>query len=293
MGRTSSQDYVKYASYAYISRYEETESSKPTGVLFNKFMTLLNVHLKDTLGENIKLPHCWYRWGDEVVRYNMPYVVWNQDDPRKTTVSFSGAVPDMRRDRVTSTIDDYVGKFIRRYSGPEGAEMAIDEVYSNAPFEFQNGYRLLRENLKISKNSFNYTGRIDLVRGLYEDAMRTYPAKSFPKLEPQRIQFEKVFSKALDECLSPDRLEQISETFWFFFCYHLRLHSRCHENVPKETLTVWKSALPDALDEYEEKMQNYAHYLFREGSDDDVIRDMLKERDSRLARIDELMAALE
>ncbi len=293
MSDTSSQDYVKYASYTFIREYSRSESEGPTGVLFNKFMTLLNVHLKDTLGKNIGLQHCWYRWGDEVVRYSMPYLVWNHDDPRRTTVSFTDAVPEIGRDAVRSIIDDYVGTFIDTYSGPEGAEMAIDDLYSNAPFEFQNEFRKLRENLRIAKDSFDFDTRIGMTRSLYEQAMRSFPSESFPDLRLQRVQFERVFSEALDRRMSADRLQQISETFWFYFCYHLRLHRRCHENVTKETLDVWRSVLPDAFEEYEESMQSYAHYLFPEGSDDAVVSDLLAERDRRLDRIDRLMAAME
>lgn len=170
--------------------------------------------------------------------------------------------------------------------------MAIDEVYSEAPFEFQNDYRVLRENLKQARLSVPLSNHTDLVRGLYAKAMSAYPMESFESTRIQKEQFRKVFDQALDEGLTVDRLQQISETFWFYFCYHLRLHRDCHENVSAETLRIWREALPEAGEVYEEKMQNYAHYLFPDGSDDPVIKKLLEDRRERLDELGSIMAEM-
>lgn len=286
-------DYVRYASGLFIKRYESKQGSQPTGVLYNKFMTLLNRELKNKLGENMGLPHCWYRWGDEVVRHDMPYLVWNHDNPRQTLVTFSGQVLDSpSRDDMSTFISSFADSFIARYGGDEGFEMAIDEVYSEAPFEFQNDYRVLRENLKQARSNVPLSNHTDLVRGLYAKAMSAYPMESFESTRIQKEQFRKVFDQALDEGLTADRLQQISETFWFYFCYHLRLHRDCHENVSAETLRIWREALPEAGEVYEEKMQNYAYYLFPYGSDDPVINGLLEDRKERLDELGSIMAEM-
>ena len=85
----------------------------------------------------------------------------------------------------------------------------------------------------------------------------------------------------------------MSETFWFYFCYHLRLHRDCHANVPGSTLDIWESILPEALDIYQEKIQNYAYYLFPDGSDDPVINRLLMDRKKRFNDLNALLAAMD
>ena len=294
MTTNRSLDYVRYASYMFIDRYSRVKGKPPSGVLYNKFMTLLNRELKDKLGMDMRLPHCWYRWGDEVVRYNMPYLSWIHDDPRQTTVMFSGPTPvPVDQDEIVRYTGSYADRFIAKYGGDEGVDLAIDEVYSGAPFEFQNDYRALRENLKEAKSNVPISNHTEFVRSLYDKAMSDYPAASFQSTKVQVEQFRKVFEKAMDEGLSVNRLQQISETFWFYFCYHLRLHRSCHENVSKETISIWKSVLPEALEVFEEKMQNYAYYLFPDGSEDPVINDMLENRRRRLDELRSIMMEMD
>ena len=170
--------------------------------------------LKDKLGTDMRLPHCWYRWGDEVVRYNMPYLTWNHDDPHQTTVMFSGStlIP-VDQDEIIRYTGSYADVFIARYGGNGGVDLAIEEVYSGAPFEFQNDYRALRENLKEVKSNFPISNYVEFVRGLYNKAMSGYPITSFQSTKVQVEQFRKVFEKAMDEGLSVNRLQQISEAF--------------------------------------------------------------------------------
>ena len=68
--------------------------------------------------------------GDEVVRQGMSYLSWNYDSPGETRVMFTedaAEFPD--DDRVKRYIDSYASRFIHAYSGPEGVEMAVDDVY--------------------------------------------------------------------------------------------------------------------------------------------------------------------
>ena len=56
-------DYVRYACRAFIEGHEGSVGCSPSGVMFNKFMTLLYRDVRRTLGVDIRLPYCWYRWG--------------------------------------------------------------------------------------------------------------------------------------------------------------------------------------------------------------------------------------
>lgn len=253
-------DYVMYTSYIFISQYRSTCGSNPSGVMYNKFMIMLNRELIDKIGMDIRLPHCWYRWGDEVVRCNMPYLEWNHDDPNKTIVQFSDHMHDPSyRDEVSNHTRLFAKEFISRYTGTEGVDLAMDEIHSKAPFRFQNDFRTLMDSLRPTHESISVSHRQDMVRDLYQIAMRNYPLRSFPSTELEVTQFDRLFTKALDEGLSVDRLQQMSETFWLFFCYRLRLHKDCHANVPGSTLDVWEGVLPESLDIYQEKIQNYAY----------------------------------
>src|SRR5437762_11314562 len=74
-------DLLNFASYQVITKYEQVTGAKPSGLFFNKVLSVLNrdlgaVHLQ------LRLPHCWYRWGDEVVRILMPrHLQWVHEDP--------------------------------------------------------------------------------------------------------------------------------------------------------------------------------------------------------------------
>ena len=283
-------DYVRYASWRFITGYVESEGRQPTGVLFNKFMTLLHRNLKVRHGVDIRLPHCWYRWGDEVVRHGMSYLQWDHVEPGETRVSFRDPVQDIDGDdSVVKLIDPFVEHFIARYSGEEGAEMAVDEVYAAAPFEFQNRFRMLRESLRISRTNLVAVNQTDVIDSLFENAMGCFPHDEFPEVSPYAVQFSAVFKAALDSGVYVRELQEIAEYFWFYFCYHLRLHDRCHENVSVQTLGVWADAIPAETTDYERTIQNQAYLVDPEGSSGDVVRALLLERERRISAVYELL----
>ena len=54
-------DYARYACQVFIGGHEGSVGCSPTGVMFNKFMTLLYQDIRRTRGVDSSLPHCWYR----------------------------------------------------------------------------------------------------------------------------------------------------------------------------------------------------------------------------------------
>ncbi len=291
-------DYVKIASSIFLSKFEKQTGKPATGVLYNKYLSLFNTELQKTYGRDIlKLPHCWYRWGDEVVRYYLPYLDWNHDDLTVTTVSLrENADGDCGyEDAITNAAKAYADKFIAEYGGKEGAEKAIDEVYQNAPFPFQNKYRMLRESLRISRKNTPMNNFYGYIRSLFEQAMEEYPS-AFKELTKQKKEFEAVFNLAMESNASQDELFEISERFWFFFCYHLRLNSKCHFNVQKTTIATWEEVIPLETGRFEKVMQNYA-WKFSGGNIDEktdrTIVQLIEDRKERIDNITRLLAELD
>ena len=290
MRRNDRDCYVEKIAYQFITKYSSQNNELPYGVIFNKYMTLVHRDVRDFLGEDIGLPHCWYRWGDEVVRYDMPYVSWIHENSGETRVSYVGSLDHIQRnDRILSYTGSRADEFIRTYRGREGMESAIDQVYSNAPFEFQNNFRILRENLKIAKYRNLLSNHASLVRGLFEEAMDSFPRDEFPGMDIEIEEFESVFNRALDRNLSAEKLQDISESFWFMFCYHLRLHPRCHENVSRRTLEIWNKALLDSKEDYSMAMERYASYLVDDVEADRTIMDLDSRCRKRFGEIEALL----
>ena len=286
---TEVPDHVKIASFIFLDEYRSKNRDDPSGIVYNKFMTLLNSGLKkDHI--DLRLPHCWYRWGDEVVRYHMPYLYWNHDDPRYTTVLWKGKSPRYDvKDPVVQKIKKFSDKFINEYSGPEGAEMAIDKVYENAPFKFQNEYRQLRESLKITKSRVppkNFVNSV--IMPLFEKAMNTFP-KEFSSIENAKNDFTEVFRIAAEGGAAVHELFEMAEEFWFFFCYHLRLHPKCRENVPKTTLDIWEDVIPWESEMYGRGLQNNVHRFYRGRPSNPVAERLLEERRTEVDEFERLL----
>jgi hypothetical protein len=217
----------------------------------------------------------------------MPFIDWNHDDISTTSVSFSDKAPRYSvNDVAVKTAMDFAEEFMKKYSGPKGQEEAIDEVYSDAPFKFQNDYRKLRESLRISRKNNPFNNYHDYIDGLFRDVMESFPPE-FGFLNSRFEEFRETFRLALSNNASPDDLFEISETFWFFFCYHLRLNNRCHENVPQSTLDVWREVLPEEEDKYRMFVQNQVADYPNDGSNP-VIGRLLQERKIRLDESDSL-----
>lgn len=284
-------DHVRTASYIFLNEYKGRTGRDATGVLYNKYLTLLHRDLKKE-GIDIRLSHCWYRWGDAVVQYYLPYIHWTHDDLDKTTVSFVGRPRYDHDDPVVIRSKEFAKEFIDSYgNGTEGVESAIDEVYSEAPFEFQNEYRKLRESLRISKSRNPYENFKDYALSLLKNAMDVFP-KEFSVISRQKDEFVAVFEGAVRNNTPEEVLFDMAEDFWFFFCYYLRINKKCHENVTNETLRIWRSVIPSEKERFERSIQNYAHQ-FCDGDDNAIVQGMLRRRTERLSELKQLLSDIE
>ena len=292
MSRRYKQDYTKIASFIFLDEFDRRYGHKATGVLFNKYLTLLNVGLKEDLGIDMKLAHCWYRWGDVVVGQMIPYIQWTHSDLNMTSVSFIGESPTFsRKDPVVEYICSFTDDFSHRYGDwKEGVEMAVDDVYANAPLDFQRDYKILRESLKISKANMPYSNSREYIGSLFDKAMSSFPDSQFRSVVAKKNDFAAVFRESLARGASNEDLFEIAEDFWFFFCYHLRL--KYNDNVRRDILDQWRERLPLEADRYEASIQNYA-YQFCSDSKDPAVRKLLLEREERLTELDVLLEGLE
>ena len=289
--RKHEEDYVKLASFLYTKRFREEFGHDVSGVLFNKYLTLLNYESKEKRNIDIGLAHCWYRWGDVVVRQSLPYTRWTHSDLNLTQVTFTGKEPDpVAGDPVFGHITEFTEQFIRRYRDDrEGVESAVDDIYTRAPLDFQRDYKKFRESLKISRENIPYDNVNDYLRGLFATAMDSFP-QGFRNIRGQKNAFSAVFAYAIDNNVPADDLFDIAEDFWFFFCYHLRV--RYNENVAPSIIDGWKNSLDLETRRYDASIQNYA-YEFCRDSRNPVIQGLIESRAERLNELDALMKGLD
>ena len=258
---------LKFVAYYVVRQFKKRTRRDPTGLYFNKAMSLINTKLKEE-GYNLRLPHCWYRWGDEVVRYYMPFELgWNHEDPPSTKVTWEGDVPrgmiDLRlQDKVKSLSDEMADQF-----SSENLSEMVEQVYMNAPFDFQRLYKKVRDSFlsilraEVAVENFNISKLIPQL----EEAIAAFPEDSeFDEIRAHLPAFKSLLMHVLStENTDYSLANEISEEFWFWFCYFLRLHPRAHENIGKEALAIWSERLEVETDLYMRAFGEHVLRLFR------------------------------
>jgi hypothetical protein len=151
-------------------------------------------------------------------------------------------------------IREMVLQLVERYHEVEDIEDLVDEVYDYAPFEFQRKYRRVRNLFyDLVKGKIRIEDTVDNVLvPLIDEALGQFPREEFRDL----LTYSTSFREAIAIVLKEDSLElrlanELSEEFWFLFCYFLRLHPRCHENITIKTIKIWESQLPERIERYE------------------------------------------
>jgi len=279
--------YVKVASQIFLEQYRNRNGTDSNGVLYNKYLTLLHRELK-AYGKDIKLPHCWYRWGDIVVSHCIPFIQWNHSAQNHTSVTWYGdCVKYDNKDEVVVLIKKNASLFISNHSGSEAHEIAKDEVYDGAPFRFQNEYRKLRESLDPTNRTAQIDNYLEYIANLFESSMSTFPSE-FKKINSQKEEFISVFNVMLREKASSKDIFDLTEYFWFFFCYHLRLNKKCHENVSKDVLSHWEESLPWETMKFDHILQNFTDKFYNGSYRDECLESILTRRAERMEILDRL-----
>ena len=209
-----------------------------------------------TVHVQLRLPHCWYRWGDEVVRILMPrHLQWVHEDPPRTTVTWDADSPDVQEDLPAfRQITDRVDELLKRYSDPNAIDDLIRLVYTYAPFRFQDEYRQLRNMfIDLRGTEIPLEGLSNaVVAPLLRKALNVFPTEAFPDFANNVRPFDIAMTALLHADLKGLALaRELSEAFWFAFCYYLRVHPSAHENIPDSTVEYWTSSLPTQMAHYD------------------------------------------
>jgi len=243
---------LKVASYYTVSFFKIKAKKLPTGIYFNKILSLAHHELKEE-GIRINLPHVWYRYGDEVVRYHMPYELdWNHERENLTTVNWKGkhltlAPSDDYSRRIMEKIETLTHKYYNDFKG------IVEKNYSYAPFQFQKDFLKIREMFYGVRDAFNFDLKTlnTLSKPTLEKMFANFPISEFPILND-----EYSIAMALKEILLEDNnpdlniFQEFSVAFWFMFCYCLRTHKKASENVPRKTVEFWRSKIPFQKEKY-------------------------------------------
>lgn len=233
------------AVYLAIDECETRFDTLPSGVYFNKILSVLHRRLTD-VGVDIGLPHCWYRYGDEVVRYCLPsQVVWSHEAEDRTTVVWEGESPRVLDTQEGARLETEIGQIMDEYP-PDSLDALVDRVYSYAPFEFQRSFRYFKERLDLAQ--FSDIEPRQVAEGILlpnlEKASEDFRSQEFGDLKvKKRACFEVLEQLLTTGSPNLDLALEVAESFWFHYCYYLRLHPRAHENVPVQTRQVWMEKL--------------------------------------------------
>ena len=256
---------VAYASYYFIERCKTESETTPSGLYFNKALSFINTEMKRRK-QNIKVPHCWYRWGDEVVRYFMPVeLAWSHEEAGYTKVDWIGHPPkveESKADLIKILIDEFLYKYPMK--NKDWYEELLADHYDTAPFEFQKTFKVCRDILfdRIKSNTNNEVKGGDVLQTLFENAFKSFPND---KLFSPVKAFIPTFLKLIAYPLSGSRqdmsiVNDLSEEFWYWFAYFLRVHPSAHENVDQETIAYWRSLLVLETSHF---YRNFDDYVYR------------------------------
>lgn len=289
---------LEVASFEVIKQHEKTIGSPPTGLYFNKLMLLSYSKLRKGYGIDIKLPHCWYRYGDEVVRYLMPNDVrWNHETPLYTTVSWPGWEPQYD-DESINIVKDVVREFTGKYKDLT-KEQLVDDVYSLAPFDFQRNFRQLRLNIEriMSSNVQVSNFKRAVLFPSLEKTIKSFPGKDFPQDVVERVQNYNLLMHCYLEhsSFSYDIAKEMTEDIWFYFCYYLRIHRNCYENVPRNVVEYWENQLDEQKDKFDRifseiliDLDNHGDLGF-EGKLKDILEQRRDEKEEELQFLEEFL----
>ena len=236
---------LHYTSYLVIDKYRKEQGKPPTGLYFNKIMSLAHRKLKEE-GIDINLPHYWYRYGDQVHKYCMPNeLIWDHENAVKTTVKWRTRKPYYVPDDIyTSAINRIVTELTKRYSDDDKQKNLIRRVYNFAPYDFQRNILELREIIYGWENALNWDieSYKRISKSVILNTIQNFPERVFPELKKEYKIFKTIVELILEEDDWDYKLfHKVCITFWFWFCYYLRL--KANENIPKDSILYWESNL--------------------------------------------------
>lgn len=290
---TRNRSLLDHISYTIIEETQRIQGETPSGVYFNKAFSLLGERSKKDI--DLEIPHCWYRWGDEVVRACLSNdVKW--DHQERTEVSWDGPAPktfalgnDLKNE-ITSRIRTIITNYSTSRSGIERMKQ---DVYSYAPYDFQRTFLNLRNEI----DSINFTDlrlepvKRELIRNLKKKAVEDHGSVGICN----NITYD-IWSELFDiliESETPDYnlLKNINETYWFEFCYHLRITA--NDFVPRSIIDHWKENIPYDIKNMYYQLIDLAKEVKLAGFRlSDTLNDLIRTRDKEKKEIDDILLEL-
>jgi len=180
---------------------------------------------------------------------------WIHEDPPKTTVTWEGDTVEVPSDApIYTRISRRLDLLVEGYAVPGKLDELVDYVYSYAPFPFQDAYRRVRnmfidlQGTEIPVEAISYS----VLAPVIVRALKVFPHADFQVLSDKARAFERIIMALLQaETKGLELARELSEAFWFTFCYFLRLHPKAHQNIPDATLDYWLGSLDVQVTHYE------------------------------------------
>jgi len=261
---------------------------------FNKAMSLLNKKLRK---ENVMiyLPHYWYRYGDQVHRSSMPSpLIWRHENPQNTRVDWGHKEKLLpTRGYPYDLIDQLISEIIEKYKDNDYA--IVSEVYKYAPFEFQRKFLDVRKILHGRANAFNWDHESyqQVSEKIILNTLNSFPKKDFMQLSNSHELVYNFIQELQGQGKKTFRLiQKMCTSFWFLFCYHLRLHENARENIPNETVGHWYSELDIQNGRYRKIFADIileAYEIFPDILKNDLIKDEYQWRISDRKEVKEII----
>ncbi len=252
---------LKYSAWKIIELYKDRSTDQVNGLRFNKMMALLDHRLLDEKGLDIKLPRCWYLYGEATVPKQMPsQVKWKglDNEEEKTAVTWDEGRPSIRSSKNRQKIDSIVDSLYSLFPPGEDVRKAIEEDYeSYAPYEFQRLYKMFRYDTKIrSIVDKDGTLRSEAFYSIgIKDAMNVFPYEDFPELKVHARKLELILPNLFKEF--PEKNErgvEMAKDFWKIFCRFLRVKQNRY--VVDSRLKYWEEKAFEGLRIYEDKLSD-------------------------------------
>ncbi len=260
---------LAYSSYKFIKEYVDNTGTEPSGLYFNKALSFLNTNLKRD-GIELGLPHCWYRWGDQVVRYYMPRELkWTHEEDAYTKVEWNGNLPEYPNASIKARIDSIVKQVTETYCRAGKIQDLVDRIYDEAPFEFQRKYKQVRDFFHVASTTrtMDEKGKREVILSTVKNALESIPDDEIFKTVRD---FAPTFLDLMNYCITSSEiglgaLNEISEEFWFWACYYLRLHPKAHENIGSDTVMFWNERLTEEnakfLDNFRDHVLEFSKFI--------------------------------
>ncbi|MDG6981315.1 MAG: hypothetical protein JRN51_09440 [Nitrososphaerota archaeon] len=151
------------------------------------------------------------------------------------------------------------------FGNPIDLEEVVDEVYSEAPFKFQESFLDLRRSLRTATKRTEIIVRNageGLVKPRFERAIILFPESDFPRLKSITRQYQRLMRYSLaggDPGVG--YADRFTTEYWQVFCYFLRIHERGHFNVSQARLDYWGRVASEYLSASGPKMNAIAEEM--------------------------------